>query len=156
MAKRKHKKSRSGSIIAIGLVVLAIISVVVLIKTFLEGSSHIISTDDSSNKGLIQQSKTVSETTTTSRETTRTTRKSTTEMTTETSTSQSNRERYRLEEIGNSKLEFGTLDEAHDFAEKIVNNPKTLAELQQRGYSGYSIRAVRWSDNTVTYTIEWI
>lgn len=153
MAKRKHQKRRVGSCIALSLVVVAIISVVILSKIFLDGSDHIVSTPDNQKNGLLKQQVTTIETTTT--QTTQMSHQETT--TTETTMRKaSSPQRQRLEEIGNSKKEFETLDEASDFAEKVVNDPKSLAELQRQGYGGYVIRAVRWSDNTVTYTIDWV
>lgn len=165
MVKKKHKKQKQvGTLITIGLGLGALICILLLWQLFGKGTSHIVGKDTNMGQNALstQLTTTTRASTSTTLQTQETTQKKT--MQTETTvvatidgaeTRTTNRHLTRLDAVGNSGLEFDTLDEATDYAEKMVNNPKSLAKLQRSGYSGYAIRSVRWTNNTVTYTIDW-
>lgn len=59
---------------------------------------------------------------------------------------------YRLEELGNSGMEFATFEEADEWGYNTVLN--SLQQNWEVSYRQYVVFGVLWSDGSVTYTVD--
>ncbi|NEW63247.1 hypothetical protein GMA11_07545 [Granulicatella sp. zg-ZJ] len=159
--KRKaHKKiSPIQIIVTVGL--LSIIPIaIILFFTLVNDASRNNQVNKLENGALSRQVMTTQSQQTKGTYVTTQTRQETTQQTTEktSETTEAKKEKstaHRLDDLGNSGLEFDTLDEAYSYGADVLNNPEKLKMLQDKKYSGYQVMSVRWSDGAITYTIEW-
>lgn len=66
------------------------------------------------------------------------------------------KEIYRVDELGNSGMEFETAEEANAWGMSHLQDEKLAEELMDRGYTGFTVIALFWSDGDVhSYSLDW-